>query len=133
MRLTKPSFSLRWVLAADAASSAGAGLLLMLAAEPLGTSLAIPTDLFFFAGLSMLPFAGLVLYVATRAAIAPKAVWAIIAFNALWALDSLLLPATGWVAPTNFGLALVVAQGLWVAVFAEIEYVALRRSMTEAA
>ena len=48
--------------------------------------------------------------------------------NLLWAVDSLLLLVTGWVAPTTLGYAVVVGQALAVAVFAGLQYVGLRRA-----
>jgi hypothetical protein len=54
--------------------------------------------------------------------------WAVIAYNALWSLDSVVLLLSGWVAPNAFGLVFVIGQALVVAVLAECQYMALRRS-----
>ncbi|WP_431267624.1 hypothetical protein [Dankookia sp. P2] len=59
--------------------------------------------------------------------------WVVILGNALWALDSLLLLVSGWVAPTALGGSFVVAQALVVALLAELEYTGLRRSAPLAA
>jgi hypothetical protein len=67
-----------------------------------------------------------VAYVGTRERLAPPAVWAVIACNALWAAGSLLLLA--WLAPTLLGYVFVVAQATAVAVFGELQFIGLRRS-----
>lgn len=128
MTSLSPSPFLRRVLVADAAVSAGTGALLMFGADMVAGLLGLPSTLLFEAGLSLLPFAALVLYLATRATMPRPFVWAIIAYNAMWAGDSVLLLATGWVAPTALGVAFVVAQAVAVLGFAELEYFGLRRS-----
>ncbi len=50
--------------------------------------------------------------------------------NVLWAVDSLMLLLSGWVAPNVLGYAFVVAQAVVVAVFAEIQYSGLRKEAT---
>ena len=39
--------------------------------------------------------------------LARQIVWVIIACNALWAIDSLLILLTNWVAPTQLGYAFI--------------------------
>ncbi|HEX9462593.1 MAG TPA: hypothetical protein VGB82_08335 [Alphaproteobacteria bacterium] len=133
MTSLSPSPFLRRVLMADAAVSAGTGALLMLGADRVDGLLGLPSTLLFEAGLSLLPFAALVIYLATRAAPARPFVWAIIAYNAMWAVDSILLLVTGWVAPTALGVAFVIAQAVAVLGFAELEVFGLRRSLPELA
>lgn len=59
----------------------------------------------------------------------PKlAVWAVIAINAVWAIDSIALLFTGWVSPNLLGQAFVVVQAVSVAVIAELQYLGLKRS-----
>jgi hypothetical protein len=57
------------------------------------------------------------------------AVWAIIIINTLWALDSVALLLSGWVAPNALGYAFVVLQAVVVAVVAELQYTGMRRSV----
>jgi hypothetical protein len=57
-------------------------------------------------------------------------VWAIIALNAVWVVDSLLIFVTGWLAPTGLGVAFIIAQAIFVGVLAELEYFGLRRAAT---
>jgi hypothetical protein len=119
---------LRRSLLADALVSAVTGLLLALGAGPLSTVLGLPEALLRWAGVSLLPFAGLVLLLARRESPPRPAVLAVAFYNALWALDSLLLLALGTVSPTLLGSAFVVAQALVVGLFALAQYAGLRRS-----
>jgi hypothetical protein len=48
--------------------------------------------------------------------------------NAVWAIDSLLLFATGWIGPSPFGVALIVAQAVLVAFLSALQGAGLRRS-----
>jgi hypothetical protein len=123
---------LRRVLLADAIVSGGTGLLLMGGGGLVKDLLGLPVTLMQYAGFSLLPFAALVAWIAMRDTISRPAVWAIIAYNALWAADSILLLLTGWVSPTALGVAFVIAQAVVVAGFAELQYVGLRRSAAAA-
>jgi len=127
LNLSSPSF-LRRVLLADAAASGATGLLMALDAGMLESLLHIPAALLQSAGIVLLPFAALVAYLATRKQPARGAVWAVILCNALWALDSFYVAFSGWIAPNSLGQAFIVAQAVVVAVFAELEYFALRKS-----
>jgi len=119
---------LRRVLLADAASSAAAGLLMLFGAGALAGPLGLPSALLAGAGLALLPFAAALLYLATRVAVPRTALWAVIAANALWAVESVALPLAGWIAPTGPGQLIVFAQALVVAAFAEVEYLCVRRA-----
>ncbi|HTR58376.1 MAG TPA: hypothetical protein VMM27_09385 [Casimicrobiaceae bacterium] len=119
---------LRRVLLADAATSGATGLLMMLGAGAAGELLAVPDALLRYAGLTLLPFAALVALLATRENLWRAGVWAVVVCNALWAADCVLLLLTGWIEPNELGIAFIVAQALVVAVFAELEYLGLRRS-----
>ena len=119
---------LRRVLLADAATSGATGLLMMLGAGAAGELLGVPDALLRSAGLTLLPFAALVALLATRENLWRAGVWAVVVCNALWAADSVLLLLPGWIEPNELGIAFIVAQALVVAVFAELEYLGLRRS-----
>src|SRR5262245_30347071 len=119
---------LRRVLIADAATSGAMGVLLIAAAGPLAELLTLPEALLRVAGVTLLPFAALVALLATREAVPRWGVWAVIAVNALWVVESVLLLVSGWVEPTPLGTAFVLARAAVVAVFAEAEYVGLRRT-----
>ena len=79
------------------------------------------------AGLLLAPFAAVVGWLASRPEPSRPAVWAVIGLNLAWLAESLLMLATGWVAPNALGTAFVIAQALFVLGLAEAEYVGLRR------
>lgn len=116
---------LRRVLLVDAVASGATGMLA--AAVPLSGLLGLPAGLLRGAGLVLLPYAGLIAWLALRRAMPPRwAVWGVVAINATWAADSVLLLLTGWVAPTALGLAFVLAQALVVAGLALLQAMAVR-------
>jgi hypothetical protein len=115
------------VLLADATLSGASGLLLLLGGSALAGTLGLPPTLLRGAGMILLPFAALVAWIATREPPPRAAVWAVIAGNALWAVDSVALLATGWVAPTALGYAFVTSQALAVALLAGLQRLGLRR------
>ncbi len=123
---------LRGVLFVDAATCVATGLLMTFGSVALDQYLGLPTELLLYAGISLLPFAAFLVYLATRETLSPTVVWAVIIANALWTADSFLLLLTGWVAPTELGYAFVVAQALGVAVLAGLVYLGLRKSVTAA-
>ena len=128
MMRTQPSPQLQRVLVADAAVSAAAGLLMALGAGWLAPLLNLPAPLLTTAGLLLLPWGAAVAWAGTRHSLPRAALWTIIAINALWVLDSLLLLVSGWVAPSAAGTAFVVVQALAVGLFAELQYSGLRRA-----
>ena len=125
---TKPVIStfLRRVLLADAAATGATAALMAFAAGPLAAFLGLPADLMRWAGFSLFPWVVLLLWLGTRERVSRPLVLAVVAGNALWAVDSVLLLMTGWVEPTVFGYIFAVAQALVVAAFAELQYVGLR-------
>ena len=60
------------------------------------------------------------------------AAWAVIAFNALWSIDSIVLLVSGYVAPAALGYAFVIFQAVVVAGFAGLQYVGLRKEAVTA-
>jgi hypothetical protein len=57
----------------------------------------------------------------------------VVAVNAVWAADSLLLLLSGWVAPTALGVAFVLAQAAAVAVLAVLQALGQQRLAEPAA
>jgi hypothetical protein len=130
---TSTSRFLRRVLIVDAVTSGVIGLVMVLGAGLLELLLAVPGTLATYAGLSLIPFAALVGWLASREHMPKLAVWAVIVCNALWAADSLLLLVSDFVAPSPLGIAFIIAQALVVAILAELEFVGLRRDQLVAA
>jgi hypothetical protein len=117
---------LRMVLLADAVATAATGALLAGASPALETWLAIPASLLFYAGVLLLPYAAFVFYLARKTHVARAAVWAVIGCNAVWAMDSLILLTTGWIAPSALGYAFVIGQAVVVAALCELQVIAVR-------
>ena len=128
MPFVHPSPLLRQALLADAATSAACGLLMVLGAGFLAELLRIPSPLLLYAGLALFPWTAFLAYLATREQISRAAIWVVIACNALWAADCILLIAGGWIEPTPAGYAFIVAQALVVVMYAEFQYAGMRRS-----
>jgi len=124
---------LRRVLTLDAVTSGAMGALLVLGQTPLSSLLGLSTSLLFWPGLSLLPFAAFVGWLATRELPPRAGVWAVILINALWVIDSFALLATGWPDLTLLGKVFVLFQAVAVAVFAELQFFGLRRSSRLAA
>ncbi len=129
MKLSGTSTFLRWVLLADATTCAAIGLLMLIGSDLLQEFLGLPAGLSRYAGLSLLPFAAFLVYLATREKLSAPMVWAVIILNVLWTVDSILVLLARWVEPTELGQAFVIFQALGVAVFAGLEYLGLRRSV----
>lgn len=124
---------LRLALLADAASSGAMGILLGAGAGVISPLLGLPVSLLRPAGLALLPFAAFVAWLGTREAPQAGAVWLVIAVNALWVLDSLVLLAWPALAPTTLGIAFVLVQALAVAGLTAAQIVGLRSRASEAA
>jgi hypothetical protein len=124
---------LRRALLADAATSGASGVALLLGASLLERILGMPAAFNYYGGLMLLPYATLLAYLATRQRLPRPVVWAVIAGNLLWASHSVLLLASGWIHPTELGRDVIIAQALVVAVFAEAQYLGLRRSLAAVA
>jgi hypothetical protein len=119
----------RRILVADAAISGATGVLMVAGSGFLEGLLGVSSGLLRYAGVSLLPFAFAVAWLARRNDLSRAGVWAVIAANALWALDSVVLLFTGWIAPTMLGYTFIVFQAAVVAGLAELQYVGLRKAI----
>lgn len=128
MTLLQPSPLLRTTLKLDALAGGAMGLLMALAAQPLGQLLGLPFVLLLVAGIVLLPLALVLYWMSNQMALSRTGVWAVIALNALWVVESIALLMTGYVQPTSLGYAFVIGQALVVLLFAELEFFGLRRS-----
>lgn len=123
---------LRQALLADAVASGVLGLLLALGGGAVGPLLGLPAGLLAAVGLVLLPWAVAVGWLGTRGTPPRPAVWAVIALNALWVLESVLLLVGGWLRPNGLGYAFVLGQAAVVLVLLELQLLGLRRSGTPA-
>lgn len=128
----RASSLLRRVLVVDAVFSGVSGVAMIAFAEVVASLLQLPVELISEAGIVLVPFAAFVGFVASRSEPARLAVWAIIAINIVWTVDSIVLLFGGWVAPNALGYAVVIAQAAGVLVLADLEFMGLRRSTVPA-
>jgi hypothetical protein len=126
-----PSLFLRRALLADAVASAGTGLMMALGAGALDRLLGLPAMLLTEAGIFLLPYAAFVGWMGTRSSLPEGLVWLVILGNAAWVLASIGLFL--FVAPTALGYAFVIGQALVVGLFAELQYIGLKRPLAAAA
>jgi hypothetical protein len=131
--MIQPSLFLRRALLADAIFSGVSAVLLALGASALASLLNLPEALLRETGLFLVAYAALVGWLGTRQAMPKALVWMVVAGNAAWALASIALLFSGWVAPNLLGEAAVAVQAIAVGVFAELQYVGLRRSADQLA
>ncbi|HEY7641062.1 MAG TPA: hypothetical protein VH814_15150 [Steroidobacteraceae bacterium] len=132
MTAIRSSAFLRRVLTVDAVFSGVSGIAMIAFAELFANLLQLPVELVSEAGIVLLPFAAFVGFIASRSEPARFAVWIVIALNAVWVVDSVVLLFTGWVAPNVLGYAVVLAQAAGVLVLADLEYMGLKRSAVAA-
>jgi len=119
---------LRRALAADAVFSGVAAIMLSAGASQLAPQLQLPEALLRETGLFLIAYTILVGWLASRAS-APRAlVVLVIAGNAAWTVGSIALLFSGTVTPNVLGEIFVAAQAVATGVFAELQYMGLRRS-----
>lgn len=133
MRTVHPSPLLRLGLRLDAILSLAAAAAVPLLLEPLGAALGLDRlHMIALAGF-MFFWAALTGWMGGQARLPTWSLWLSIAVNLEWAVASLLLPALGLFNPSPIGWAVLVAQALAVLVFAELQWLGLRRSARESA
>jgi hypothetical protein len=126
-----PSVFLRRVLLLDAVATFATGVLLLGGMSLLQSLLNLPISLMTYAGVFCAAWAALVGFAFTRRQLTRGFVWTIVIGNALWALGSLALLVSGYVAPTVLGHAFVIAQAVVVGVFAELQYIGMKRPVVQ--
>ena len=123
-----PSSFLSRALLADAIFSGASAAGLTLGAGLLAPFLSLPEALLRETGLFLIAYAALVGWLGTRSSVPKALVLVVIAGNAAWTLASIALLFSGAVAPNLLGEIVVVAQAVATGVFAELQYIGLRRS-----
>jgi hypothetical protein len=125
-----PSSFLSRALLADAIFSGVSAVGLTLGASMLAPFLSLPDALLRETGLFLIAYTALVGWLGTRSTVAKALVLLVIVGNALWTLGSIALLFSGAVSPNLLGQVLVVAQAIATGVFAELQYIGLRKSGT---
>ena len=123
-----PSVFLRRAILADASFSGVAALLLTFGAGTLATLLNLPEELLRESGLFLIAYTALVGWLGVREAMPKALVVIVIAGNAAWTIASISLLFSSAVTPNLLGEAFVVMQAIVTGVFAELQYIGLRKS-----
>ena len=131
--MIQPSLFLRRALLADAVFSGISALVLTLGAGMLASLLSLPDALLLETGLFLIAYAAFVGWLGTRQSMLKPLVAIVIAGNAAWTLASIALLFSGAVSPNLPGEIAVVAQAIATGVFAELQYVGLRKSSSAVA
>jgi hypothetical protein len=126
--MIQPSTFLSRALLADALFSGVAAVALTLGAGMLAPLLNLPEALLRETGLFLIAYAALVGWLGTRTSVMKALVWFVIVGNAAWTLGSIALLFSGAVSPNLLGQGFIVAQAIATGVFAELQYVGLRKS-----
>ena len=119
---------LRRALLADAVFSGVAALGFTFGAGAFATLFHLPEALLRETGLFLIAYTALVGWLASRSAVPKALVMLVIVGNAAWTLGSIALLFSGAVSPNLPGELMIVAQAIATGVFAELQYVGLRRS-----
>jgi hypothetical protein len=126
--MINPSLFLRRAILADAIFSGISAVVLTFGAGMLAPLLNLPEALLRETGLFLIAYAGLVGWLGTRSSMPRVLVGIVIAGNAAWTLGSIALLFSGAVTPNLLGEAFVAIQAVATGVFAELQYIGLRRS-----
>jgi hypothetical protein len=128
MYMLNASPLLRRALLADGLVGLLTGALLVLAAGWFAELLALPRELLLASGWALLPLGVFLVWLGSCEQVNRLLVWAVLAVNALWVVDSLVLLVAGWVAPNLLGQFFVIGQALVVLLFIELELMGLKRT-----
>lgn len=119
---------LRRALLADAIFSGIAALGFSFGAGAFAALFNLPEALLRESGLFLIGYTALVGWLASRATVAKPLVLLVIVGNAAWTVGSIALLLSGAVSPNLAGQLMVVAQAIATGVFAELQYVGLKKS-----
>ena len=126
--MINPSSFLSRALLADAVFSGVSAVGLTLSAGMLAPFLNLPEILLRETGLFLIAYTALVGWLGTRQSVLKALVLLVIVGNAAWTLGSIALLFSGAVSPNLPGQVFVVAQAIATGVFAELQFIGLRKS-----
>jgi uncharacterized protein YjeT (DUF2065 family) len=119
---------LRRALLADAVFSGVSAVVMTLDARALAPFLNLPEALLRETGLFLVAYTVLVGWLWSRPSVPRVLIMIVVAGNAAWTLASIALLFSGAVSPNVLGEIMVVAHAIATGVFAELQYIGLRRS-----
>ena len=126
--MINPSSFLRRALIADAVFSGVAALGFTFGAGAFAPLFNLPEMFLREVGLFLIVYAAFVGWLGTRQSMMKALVLIVITGNAAWTPASIALLFSGAVSPNLFGMAMVAAQAIATGVFAELQYIGLRKS-----
>ena len=126
--MINPSQFLRRALLADAIFSGVSALGLTFGAGAFASLFNLPEALLQETGLFLIAYAAFVGWLGMRQAMVKALVPLVIVGNAAWTLGSIALLFSGSVSPNALGTIMVVAQAIATGVFAELQFIGLRKS-----
>ena len=126
--MIQPSQLLRRALVADAIFSGASAVGLTLGAGGFAPLFNLPEALLRESGLFLIAYTALVGWLGTRASVPKALVVLVVVGNAAWTLASIALLFSGAVSPNLLGELVVVAQAIVTGVFAELQYIGMRRN-----
>lgn len=119
---------LRFALRLDAAGSGALGLIGLVAAGQLADPLGMTAGALRGTGAFLVGYALALVLIAARSAIPRTAAWIVVIGNTAWVLGSIGAAVAGQDTFTALGVAVVLAQAAAVAVFADLQWIGLRRA-----
>jgi hypothetical protein len=119
---------LRFALRLDAAGSGALGLLGLAAATPLAGLLGAPAAGIRGTGAVLVAYAVALLVLAARPTIPRAGAWTVVVANVVWVLSSVGAAVAGRGELTALGVGVVLAQAAAVLVFADLQWLGLRRA-----
>ncbi|RXH34692.1 hypothetical protein [Bradyrhizobium zhanjiangense] len=126
--MIEASTFLRRALLADALFSGVAALGFTFGAGAFASLFNLPEALLRETGLFLIAYSALVGWLAARASVSKALVLLVVIGNAAWTAGSIALLLSSAVSPNLAGELMVVAQAIATGMFAELQYVGLRRS-----
>jgi hypothetical protein len=118
----------RNVLLADAAVSAAVGLVMALGGAALQPLLGLPASLLVGAGLFLFAYVAVLVWLSRRESLPRVALWVLMGTNLLWAVECVVIALGNGYAPTLLGQIFLGMNVVTVLVFAELQFICLRRS-----
>ncbi|MGY3549595.1 hypothetical protein ACVWZ4_004961 [Bradyrhizobium sp. USDA 4472] len=119
---------LRRALLADALFSGVAALGFTVGAGTFATVFNLPEALLRETGLFLIAYTALVGWLASRTVVPKPLVLLVVVGNAAWTVGSIAVLFSGTVSPNLAGELMIMAQAIATGVFAELQYVGLRKS-----
>ncbi len=115
------------VLKLDAVTTGANGIAYVALAGVLDSPLGVAAGPLRAIGIALIAYSVAVWVLASRSPINRTGVRAVIAANAIWAVESVIVLIAGWVDPQTLGGVWIALQALVVGGFAALQYAALRR------